>query len=242
MRSLAVVMLMAGCGDNRSIPAHGDAGTGDAGLSFTYRLRLVASEPADRAPTDPKPVAMIDGIASDELVQGYPDLAAAVADVHHVELRQGATVIASRDIGPSAATCMPNGTITAYTQGICEFDSGDLRFGSETVTGNGGTCVGDGFCAPACNCGPTERCTSRIVLETPLSSHLGCAPVGPRTVGQPCALVADPAGAYDDCGADLLCVGGTCQPTCDPRMGSHPCATGTCTFVPGHAPDLGVCQ
>ncbi len=238
MRSSLLLFSLAACGDNASIPSVDAPST----PSVSYRLVAVPSEPADRPPPDVKPQVFIDGVETAELVKIYPDIAAAIADVHRVELRYGTTVIAARDAGPSATSCMPNDAITEYRQGLCEFDSGDLRFGSETITGTQGVCVGDGFCLSGCNCGATERCTSRIVSTTPLASHLGCAPIGPRTLGQTCTLIADPAGAFDDCGAKLLCVGGTCAVTCDPRMGSDPCVTGTCSFVPGHAPDIGVCR
>ena len=156
---------------------------------------------------------------------------------HLIELRfEGVTVSKTIRIEPDfCLTSFPN--VIEYSEGYCMYESGDIRFGSNQATATGGLCVGDGFCRPDCPCTTQERCTSRVVSTAPFVSHLGCAPVGPRAVGESCALIADPEGAYDDCGADLLCVSGTCRQRCIADGSS--CAA--CEYVEGHAPELRIC-
>jgi hypothetical protein len=164
-----------------------------------------------------------------------------------VELRAGpGVVVARQELVIDRNGCLFNfPRAELLHQDFCGYDSGDLRFASERAVEGERVCFGDSFCFPSCfddaSCTPERpRCTSRATSTSPFASHLACSPVGPRALGETCALVADPDGAYDDCGAGLLCVAGTCRTSCRPRSSDPGCAT--CTYVPGHAPEIGVCR
>jgi hypothetical protein len=234
VRAWSCLALLA-C-DGRAAPSLVDAGT-----QLQYRLSIVRSEPDFRPPHDPAPSIFINGVEAESLTIDYPDLAAASSDRHRVELRHGDHVIAQLETAPSAGGCELLGPIRSFEQSLCGFDSGDLRYAGYFVMTDRGTCIGDGFCRPACDCGRGERCTSRVVLRDPLASHLGCAPIGPGSAGDACSLIDDPAGAYDSCGDRLLCVDGTCRSLCNPQLAGA-CRVGRCVYVPGHAPELGVCE
>jgi hypothetical protein len=117
------------------------------------------------------------------------------------------------------------------------YESGDLRFFAVTVKGDQG-CIADGFCLTCDRCPAGERCTSRVTSTSPVASYLGCAPIGPKALGETCELIASDLGAYDDCGDGLLCIGGVCRRTCNSDSGA---CTG-CDYVPGHAPEHLVCM
>lgn len=235
MRGAWLALLVA-CGDNTSSPPDASGG----GEPLTYRLVVLPGEPADRPLPEPLPTTLIDGVPTNELEVEYGSLEVAAGDVHRVELRHGDVVIARYETAPLATACVDVHPVAQYSQVVCALESGDIRFLSERVEGAGGACIADGFCGPRCACGAGERCTSLVVSLDPFASHLGCAPIGDRREGQTCRLVDDPAGAFDDCGADLLCVEGRCRTACNPKNAA--CASGTCRFVPGHAPEIGICQ
>lgn len=198
---------------------------------MTYRLGVFSAEPTDRPPRTEAPIVFIDGIERRQLEITYESQMASYGAEHVIEMRFGGPIV-SKTITIEPGACLgqfPNAA--EYSQAFCLYDSGDIRFGSVQVGG----CIGDYFCLPTCGCGPLERCTSRVASTSPFVSHLGCAPAGPRKLGESCTLIADPDGAYDDCGGGLLCVGGTCHELCTP----DDCAS--CSYIEGHAPELRVC-
>lgn len=234
-RTAWLLLACAACG----------AGGKSGGPPLDVRLQLFPDEPSDRPARPIAPVAYIDGVATQRADFHYDDGDAAFAVSHVAELRFGATVVASIDL-----TLVPHGCldpvndpgVTSYTASICLYESGDLRFGSAESRGDT-VCVGDGFCTPACapggpsdGCGAGTHCTARASSMTPFASHLGCAPLGGKQLGDPCAFTADPAGAYDDCAAGLVCVDGACRATC---AASPTCAT--CAYVDGYPPELRAC-
>jgi hypothetical protein len=237
----SIVGCGVGCGDNLG-GAPPDVDAPATSTAMTFRIGVVPSEPADRPPASPAPTVLIDGSARLAYEEEYPSEELALGRRHSVELRIADTVVASYEVVISKEGCLFQvEQATLYSQTICSYDSGDLRFGSDEARGDT-TCVGDGFCLASCrasDCGTGERCTSRASSIDPFASHLACAPIGNRKLGQSCALIDDPAGAYDNCGADLLCVGGTCRTTCVPSAATPSC-TG-CSYVPGHAPEIGIC-
>jgi hypothetical protein len=240
----AWLVLVCACGDDLRAAADGpDIPLG----SFEYKLHVAGAEPPERPPSAAPPTVFIDGVARSLIEELYPDEGSALGVRHLVELRT-----ASGDIVRSFELAIDrNGCLFRFEraellhQAVCAYDSGDLRFASERALQGSEICYGDAFCFPDCfddgSCPTPEqpRCTSRATATAPFASHLACAPAGPRSLGESCALVADPAGAYDDCGAGLLCVEGTCRTVCRPRSAEPGCAT--CAYVPGHAPEIGVC-
>lgn len=202
------------------------------------RLSLVNAE-RDLRPTPALlPRTFIDGVERNVLEVEYLDLDDEVTS-HLVELRYSSpTAIRTLQVSLDSfgTKCKSDGGMQMIEQKVCVYDSGDLRYGSETVDG---ICTADIACRPTCQplqgCA-TARCTSLITSFSPLASHLGCAPIGPRKYLEPCLLVDTPDGAHDDCGEHLLCVNGRCRATC----GSEVDCTG-CANVPGHAIELRVC-
>ena len=224
MRSLVLGVLLVGC-------------VGDNTEPIEFRLDLVFPERGVRPAPSVMPRTFIDGIERSILDLVYENPENDITK-HIVELRFSNTAI--RTLGVSLDTfgqrCKSDGVVRSIEQTICVYDSGDLRFGSETVDDS---CVADAACRPACQ--PLDgcavgRCTSYITSTEPLASYLGCAPIGVRQIGQSCGYVPTPDGLYDDCGEHLLCVNGRCRATC----GSDGDCTG-CANVPGHAVELRVC-
>ena len=43
---------------------------------------------------------------------------------------------------------------------------------------------------------------------------MSCAPIGPKHDDEACSFTQDRGGAYDDCGANLMCFQGTCHLMC----------------------------
>jgi hypothetical protein len=239
MRSVVLLLVAVACGDNTT-PAEVDAP--EAPSPLAYRLNVHSGEPLDRPPAAVRPTIFIDDVATDALEREYIDLDTAAADVHRIELRHGTVVIARLEIQPSTTACAMIHPLKRYRQSVCFLESGTLGTSSETLEGSDGSCIGDAFgCPGVCvgGCPAGERCTSRIVLRDPLSSHLGCAPIGRKREGQRCTLIADLAGDYDNCGESLLCIAGTCRATCTPQITQ--CPIGTCNYLPGHSFALGIC-
>ena len=208
---------------------------------FTYELRVVPAEPGDRAPSAAPPRVVIDGMETLDLNIEYASLELALASTHRIELRQGDVVVAAVDVVPEPNSCLDRVTSPDHLEKrYCGFDSGDLRFAVDEVSSPTQGCHADGTCIPRCLPGtcPGEKCTSRAPLLVPFSSHLACAPIGPRLLGETCSYLASEAGAYDDCAEGLLCVDGACRTLC--RQFTAGQCDG-CAYVPGHAPEIGIC-
>ena len=212
-----------------------------------YSLSVSPREPGDRPRHVPAPVTYIDGEPRTSLVIQYASADEAIGDTHVIELRHGDQVVRSITITVSDRTCFgPLSEVTRYGLHYCSYDSGDLRLFSASAFADHGSCIGDVFCIPVCSpqhatssCAEPLRCTSLITSIEPLASHLGCAPVGSRQLGDSCTLTAGEDGtSYDDCGRGLLCVDGTCHALCG--FGLPPCDP--CEYVAGHAPEVRVCR
>ena len=237
-----VVVAQVGCGQHLAAPAM-DATIAADGLA--YELVLVPGEPSDRPPPVEAPVSYIDGVEATLLDRTYPSATVAVGTMHEIELRLGSVTIASRTLEIDTDGCLGRvPAATYFQQAACAYASGDLRISGEEATGPHGGCITDAPCLPPCNptagtgCPADQRCTSIVTSVDPLASHLGCAAVGLGQLGEPCGLISDADGVHDDCGAGLLCVAGACHETCAPR---DPAACTGCEYVPGNAPELGVC-
>lgn len=228
---VAVFLVLAACVVANPPPPPADR--------FTYTINVLHAEPIDRPPASPAPIILIDGIETARVDLVYDSV---VLEPHLIELRHGDHVIASTRVVAEPGGCADRVTNpTHYAKTYCGYDSGDLRFAAEEAFGDD-ACSGDGFCIPRCFPGddscPGQRCASRATLIDPFSSHLACTPIGPRLLGEACTWTDNPDGAYDDCGDGLACIAGTCHTVC--RQGASTC--GPCTYVPGHAPELGICD
>jgi hypothetical protein len=91
-----------------------------------------------------------------------------------------------------------------------------------------------GVCVGGCPAG--ER-TSRIVLRDPLSSHLGCAPIGRKREGQRCTLIADPAGTTT---RRIAVLHRRCLSS-DLHAADHAMRDRHVQLIPGHSFALGIC-
>jgi len=239
-RGAVLVLLLTACGEHGSVPVDAPFVPGPV----TYRLSVGWAEPMSRPQPSSLPTIFIDGVARDQISEIYARREDTVDVKHVIELRAGDAVLRTRTWGIDQS-CLdqvePTDTATEVEEGACAYWSGDLRFGGVSVQSDRGFCVGDGFCIPDCGgqfgfpCPDAERCTSRASSTVPLASHLACAPVGPKQLGEACALIADAKGALDDCGKDLLCVDGTCRSVC---MCNGACADG---FITGQPPELMLC-
>lgn len=229
-RVFLLTAVVASCGGEEVMP---DA----APPPMTFHLGVFSAEPADRPARSQPPLVFIDGIEGRQRDFEYESAMAAVETPHVIELRfDGTTVSQTIAIHPQDFCLIEYPGVVEHSRSYCLYESGDIRFGSSETRSPTGVCVGDGFCLPACGCMPQERCTSRIASTSPFVSHLGCAPAGPRKVGESCTFIAHPEGAYDDCGGGLLCVSGTCRELC---TSDSTCTS--CSYVEGHAPELRVC-
>ncbi|MDB4957442.1 MAG: hypothetical protein JWO36_5011 [Myxococcales bacterium] len=217
---------------------------------FHYELYAHHAEPQGPPASPVAPVIYYDSMPIERLAIDYPNYADAIGMQHTVELRYGTIVLASlaRTIGvqDNAEACSEkhmNAPLTTYSETLCEYDNGEFRIEfADAATADGGGCLGDAFCPPRCGtsatytgCPTGTHCTSRVTSVDPFASYLDCAPIGNKQLGDACTLIADPAGAYDDCADQLLCASGTCQALC-----SDACAS--CDYVPGHAPELRICN
>ena len=150
----------------------------------------------------------IDGVATNKVEITYDSADDAIGESFLVELRYGERAVAQFRATLSETSCLGRvDNPSRYRLSLCSYASGDLRFQSDSAFSDSRSCIGDGFCHAICSCG-LDRCTSRITSREPFASHLGCAPVGPKALGEACALIADADGDYDDCGSNLLCVDG----------------------------------
>jgi hypothetical protein len=239
--ALAAIAL-AGCSEHGTVPADATFVPGP----ITYQLQVGWAEPRDRTRPSMLPVVFIDGIARSAVTEIYAHREDTLHRTHVVELRAGDAVLRTRTVEIDQA-CLdqvePSENSTDVLEGTCAYWSGDLRTGGVQVSSDRGFCIGEGMCSAECggpfsfsNCPDGQRCSSRATSTAPFASHLACAPIGPKQRGEACALIADPKGAYDDCGKDLLCVGGTCQTVCSP-VACMNTSTG-CQYVPGQPPEL----
>ncbi|MBA3391817.1 MAG: hypothetical protein H0T89_04185 [Deltaproteobacteria bacterium] len=92
------------------------------------------------------------------------------------------------------------------------------------------------LCSPLTQsgCPVGNRCTWIIDRPDTGLGHIGCAPIGPHTIGASCAYSPVPGCEQmmvDDCGRGLACAGGTCKAICDHMGGQPMCAAGNCVVV-----------
>ncbi|HEY5920346.1 MAG TPA: hypothetical protein VIV11_01690 [Kofleriaceae bacterium] len=246
VRAATIAILLAGCADHEP-PTTNEPGDEPA---FEFGLSATWSTPYGAPEVEPRPAVFIDGIETMSLKLSYGSFADAEGQQHLVELRHGALVVESFPVTVDRA-CLNLPGIPLHTSvSLCAYSHGELRFGSDTGSvmqdaDTIGACVGDGFCRP--DCFPPDvycmgrRCTSIYGSVDPLATHLGCAAIGSQAVGETCSLVTDDAGTHDNCGAGLLCVTGVCRSTCIVG-GVLPQNCAHCSYVPGHAPEIGLCD
>jgi hypothetical protein len=224
------------------------------GLQYSLAINSINGYPGG-APSRgaSAPQVFIDGVATRYLTVDYSSYADGVAATHHVELRSNNLVVAelvtdSRGI-QACSSGFNNEPLARYSEDYCELESGELRYAGDSGTPSGplfGGCNGDSFCSPRCapafgpdNCGPGLHCSSLVASTQPLFTRLACVPNGTKQVGEACTLIPDPAGAYDDCSDNSLCVAGTCQAMC---LSDAPNVCGSCTYVDGEPPELRLCS
>lgn len=196
---VAVLVAVAAC--SSPVPVH-IVDAGDLPVDFTLRVGLDSTRPD-------MPQVFIDGAATNTVHRVYPDFTQPIE--HTVELRYADQVLATQHIRDEPGDCGPPDAIwTSISEGIGALVSGDLRYGGGEWTGPNSVCSADGFGIARCFCQATERCAPRIIRTQPLFTQMACTPIGPKAVGDPCTLTDDPAGAYDDCGTNLVCLQGVC--------------------------------
>jgi hypothetical protein len=237
-KSSVLLALLGACGESDDLPT-------DAPVPLAYAFEVVVgwTEPEDRPFPDPIDRAYqvyIDGTRTKSMIARYETERVADGWAHVLELRSAGRVLLTRTFGVTDGYCLQRvqqsdyPTSIRYVQPICAYWSGDLRLGIARGADGSWACGSDDTCRPACGphapCAAGERCTSRTTSLAPLASHLACAPVGPKQLGEACALVDDPGGAYDDCGAGLLCVDGACRAVCEQGR-----------YLPGQPPELRLC-
>lgn len=232
---IALALLAAACGTSES----------PAVQPLTYTIDVRRLEPARAVP----PVIYIDDVPGDSLSIEFPSYVAALAATHHVQLRAGDVVVAEQvlDRGYLEDCSKQMGGLAPreFQADLCEWDHGEVSVNSTEGSAEKRACVGDSFCytggcdvASANGCPAGTHCTTRAQSIDPLYTHYACAPVGTKQLGEACSLIPDPAGAYDDCANELLCVAGTCHAICEPAYTS--CSS--CMPVDGEPYDLRVCM
>lgn len=240
MRSLLFVALtIGGCSTD---PDPGPAYE----YAYSYTLDLHRYEPGDRLLPQQPLTLLIDGVPRSHAEYHFASLDEAAAASIDVQLVFATEVITTYKPPLSTTDCRSPGDAVAEAappivvrDNSCVLDQGEIRGMSRSFQSASRGCLGDGFCAPYCltrsaypnGCAESERCTSRITHFDPIFSRLRCAPIGPRQLGDACTYTADEAGAYDDCGRDLLCVDGFCRQVC---------FDDDCVYVSGHSSDLRV--
>jgi hypothetical protein len=233
-----VVAVGCGSGDNAD-------GTDAAAGPLEYTVNTFWADYQDAPRVSPLPTIYIDGAQTEYVALSFPSAMQALDEQHTFEMRHGDVVVRTFTLRrPSCLVDVPDATMGGAT--LCAYSHGDLRYAGDNANGpSGHICIADGFCRPDCfpdnsYCNAGERCTSIYASIDPIATHLGCAPVGSKGVGDACSLATDAAGMHDDCGDDLLCVEGTCRRICDPNA---PLPTGctTCSYVLGHAAEMRVC-
>ncbi len=208
------------------------------------RIYIAPSDPTDRPARMSPPQIFVDDMPTRSFETEYASYADAISASHTVELRAGEVVVASMSLGSAeiqdCSAHYDDEPVIDFMDTLCEYDNGELAYeSSEGSTASGG-CQGDAFCTHGCGpCSTGMHCTSRAVLIDPLYTHLGCAPIGPKQLGDACELIMDPNGAYDDCADGLLCVAGTCHTICQ-QPTSPQCSI--CEYVDGEPSELKVCE
>jgi hypothetical protein len=213
MRFAVLVMVVAACSTPTPVHVADAAAAVDAATALDYKLGVnFDSTRADM------PTVFIDGVATMMIDEHYATFSGPIR--HEIELRYADQVLAHTFTSDSPGDCGPPDVAwTSIDEGVGALASGDLRAGGAEWRGDDGqVCSADGFGLPHCSCQPTERCAPRVIRAQPLFTQMACAPIGPKAAGDPCTLTDDPAGAYDDCGEQLVCIAGTCTPFCDPSV------------------------
>jgi hypothetical protein len=204
---LVVLGLVAACSSPSTVHFI-DAGQGQ--IDYTLSVGFDSTRPD-------MPQVFIDGVEMTTYQHVYPGFTQPIQ--HEVELRYADQVLARMPASAAPGDCGPPDAVwSTITQGIQAVVSGDLRYEGDQWSGDGGVCVGDGFGVNHCGGCPGQRCAPRIIRAQPLFTQMACAPIGSAGSGDPCTLTDDPAGAYDDCGENLVCIAGTCTPFCDPNI------------------------
>jgi hypothetical protein len=205
MRAVVVVFLVA-CSSPE--PLHLLDGGADP---LHYQLHI--SFDSTRADM---PRVFVDGVETMSVEAYYTSF----HPIHHdIELRYADQVLARLPVDVSPGDCgSPDTVWSTIDEYVGAAASGDLRFNTDEWRGPETACVGDGFGVPHCACGTSERCAPRILRSEPLFTQMACVPIGAKAAGDPCTLTDDPAGAYDDCGENLVCIAGTCTAFCSPDI------------------------
>lgn len=244
VRALWIVALLAGCEGESRQPMLLDAASGPV----SYELAAHWTMWGDQPDVQPRPVVYIDGVMAEARTFEYATPADALAAEHVIELRHGDVVVFSAVSTATERTCLDHvANATVASESWCAYPHGELRFDSDKAgVAAGAMCIGDGFCLPRCgyaggHCASGEKCTSLYASLDPIATHLGCAPIGDKGLDEACTFVTDATGMHDDCDGGLLCVEGTCQRTCVPTL-PLPEGCTACSYVYGHAPEIGVCE
>jgi hypothetical protein len=184
------------------------------------------------------PQVFIDGVQTAKLQRTYEGFTDPIQ--HDIELRYADHVLARMPVGAAAGDCgPPDATWLTISQSVEALVSGDLRYIGDEWRGDGHACTGDGFGIAHCGCQATERCGPLVTLADPLFTRMTCMPIGPKQINEACSFTSGPDGAYDDCGADLVCYQGTCHALCATSV--VPCAT-TCVQPDGYPREAILCM
>lgn len=205
---VAVLGLVVACSPS---PIHLIDG-GPEPIDYTLHVGVAGTRPD-------MPQVFIDDVETTMFQQVYPDLDPPIE--HVVELRYAGQVLARMAVSARAGDCgSPDEVWTRIEQNVEALVSGDLRYWDDYWGDEGGyKCVGDGFGLARClGCQQGERCAPRVLRAQPLFTQMACVPIGSAGSGAPCTLTDDPAGAYDDCGENLVCIAGTCTPFCSANI------------------------
>lgn len=225
-----VLALLVACGSDPHITLD-DA---PPAVPFTYELGVYTGGRPERP--DP-PTVYIDGAPTTSISMMYGSAAEAAGTMHVVELRYADQVIATYPVTVNASSFCSNGPLEKQSDGVEEYETGDLRQGGVFYYSDGGSCHGDPSGFPNCACSSSERCGVRVVRDAaPVFTHLRCTPIGLKQVGEACSFTPDPDGAYDDCGTDLVCYQGTCHARCDAT-----CTT-SCAQPDGYPDEVSLCM
>jgi hypothetical protein len=164
------------------------------------------------------PQVFIDGVEMQSFDGFYPNFASPIH--HEIELRYADQVLARMPVGAAAGDCggSPDTVWSSIDEYVGALISGDLRYEDAEWRGDTAQCVEDGVGVAHCECSASERCAPRIIRADPTFTQMACAPIGANGSGDPCTVIDDPAGAYDDCGENLVCIAGTCTPFCSPDI------------------------
>jgi hypothetical protein len=217
-----------------------DGAAPDAPSGISYSIAVEHEGSAAAVP----PTIYIDDVATTSATFQYASSADAEGQVHTIELRFGSATIRSyvRTLGSDPGLELSCGSgsmlpIAMLHEDLCEYDSGDIRYGDESARTGSCDLEGDGFCSPECyptTCPSGQRCTREVTSIEPPASYLTCGPIGSAAIGSACTI----GNEFDDCGSDGLCVGDTCVALCDPQTPPEGC---TCSNVPGVPPELMIC-